>query len=132
MSFLLAQEYVAGDKVGVVGFCMGGGLTLNTALTSEDVGAAVVFYGQPLKREQAANVQAPILGFYGSADQGIPLPAVRIMADALTESDIQNEIHVYEGVQHAFFNDTRQSYNDEAATDAWSKTLAWFREHLAG
>lgn len=131
ISYLLDQGFVAGEKVGIVGFCMGGGLALQTGLVSDDLGAVVAFYGSPLKPEQASAVKAPVLGLYGSADQGIPVDAVNAMGEALTAAGIENEINVYDGAQHAFFNDTRAaSYNAEAAADAWEKTLAWFSSHL--
>lgn len=131
ISYLLDQEFVAADKVGIVGFCMGGGLALQTGLASDNLGAVVAFYGSPLKPEQAGAVKAPVLGLYGSADQGIPVDAVNAMGEALTAAGIENEINVYDGAQHAFFNDTRAaSYNAEAAADAWEKTLAWFSSHL--
>lgn len=131
ITYLLDQEFVAGDKAGIVGFCMGGGLTLQTALASDDLGAAVAFYGSPLTPEDAANVKAPILGLYGAADQGIPVDAVNAMGEALQAAGIESEVHIYEGAQHAFFNETRAaSYSAEAAADAWEKTLAWFGSHL--
>lgn len=133
ISFLLDQEYVAGEQAGVVGFCMGGGLALQTALVEEEqLGAAVAFYGSPLTPEQAAEVNAPVLGLYGAEDSGIPVDSVRAMEEAFDAAGIENEVVVYEGAQHAFFNDTRaSSYNAEASADAWDKTLAWFRQHLA-
>ena len=109
IDFLQAQGYVAGPKVGVVGFCLGGGLVLQTALVEEDMGAGVVFYGRPLEPEQAAQVKAPILGLFGAEDQGIPVDAVQAMHAAFDEAGITNEMHVYEGAPHAFLNDTRAS-----------------------
>ena len=128
--FLQGQAYVAGPKVGIVGFCMGGGLVLQTALREDDLAAGVVFYGRPLSPEEAGQVKAPILGLFGAADQGIPVAAAEAMHAGFDRAGIENEIHVYEGAQHAFFNDTRASYNAEAAADAWTRTLAWFRDHL--
>ena len=129
IAFLQEQEdYVAGPKVGVVGFCMGGGLALQTGLAEEDLGAVVAFYGQPLKSDQVAQVKAPILGLYGAADQGIPVADVEAMGAALEEAGIENEIQVYEGAGHAFFNDTAPSYNADAAADAWPRTLEWFHK----
>lgn len=130
---LLARDEVEGDDVRVVGFCMGGGLALMTALADAGVGkvgAAVPFYGQPLSPEQAAQVQAPILGLYGADDGGIPVAAVQAMQDALTAAGVDNEFQIYAGAPHAFFNDTRASYRPEAAADAWARMLAWFEEYL--
>lgn len=130
IDFLLQQDFVRGDKAGIVGFCMGGRLVLMTALTSDRLGAAVAFYGSPLTPEQVPQVKAPILGLYGSQDGGIPVANVRAMEQALEEAGIEHEIVIYEGAGHAFFNDTRASYHPEAAADAWQRTLAWFAAHL--
>ncbi len=131
VAFLLEQPYVAGPRAGIVGFCMGGRLVLMTARVEEKLGAAVPFYGSPLKPEEAAEVKAPVLGLYGANDQGIPVDAVRAMEEALTQAGIENEFHIYEGAGHAFFNDTGASYNLEAAQDAWMRTLDWLRRHLS-
>ncbi|MBE7471678.1 MAG: dienelactone hydrolase family protein [Anaerolineales bacterium] len=131
IDFLQEQSYVAGPKVGVIGFCMGGGLALQTALAEADLGAAVAFYGRPLSPDQAGQVKAPVLGLYGATDQGIPVADVEAMGNALKEAGVESEIQVYEGAGHAFFNDTAPSYNAEAAKDAWPRTLEWFRKHLS-
>lgn len=132
IDFLLQQEYVSGDNAGIVGFCMGGRLVLMTAIESENLGAAVAFYGSPLEPAQAADVKAPLLGLYGSEDGGIPVDAVNTMGDALADAGIEHEIHIYDGAQHAFFNDTRESsYAPDAAADAWERTLTWFSTHLS-
>ncbi|HRV95423.1 MAG TPA: dienelactone hydrolase family protein [Anaerolineae bacterium] len=130
IAYLQKQDYVSGDKVGVVGYCMGGGLVLRTALASDDVGAGVVYYGSPLDPAEAGEVKAPILTFVGTEDN-IPVDAIEAMHAAFTEAGIKNEYEVYDGAQHAFFNDTRESYNEQAATDAWPRTLAWFHENLS-
>lgn len=135
IDFLQSQSYVAGQqsaKVGIVGYCMGGGLVLQTARVEEDLGAAVAYYGSPLTPSAAQEVQAPVLGLYGAEDTGISVEAVRKMEAALDEAGITNEFHIYEGAGHAFFNDTRSSYDSEAAADAWPRTLEWFRTYLNG
>ncbi len=129
-SFLQAQTYVAGEQVGVVGFCMGGGLALETGRVSETVGAVAAFYGRPLEPPQASEIQVPVLGLYGAEDGGIPVTDVEAMEAALNDAGIANEFHIYDGAGHAFFNDTRESYRPEAAEDAWQRTLTWFNEHL--
>src|SRR5690606_33974359 len=92
IGFLLAQEYVAGEKVGIVGFCMGGRLVLHTARVEEKLGAAVPFYGTPLTPREAAEVKAPILGHYGEEDAGIPVANVRAMEEALKRAGVETEI----------------------------------------
>jgi carboxymethylenebutenolidase len=130
ISYLLDREDVAGDEAGIVGFCMGGGLVLQTVAANDNVGAAVAFYGRTLEAAQATQVNAPVLGLYGSEDSGIPVENVRAMEDAFQEAGVEHEIHIYDGAGHAFFNDTRQSYDTDAAEDAWTRTLDWFRSHL--
>jgi carboxymethylenebutenolidase len=128
IAYLKSRPFVDG-KVGVVGFCMGGGLVLQTAANSDVADAAVVFYGQPLSPAQAREVSAPVLSLLGSADS-IPVSGLEAMHAAFDEAGIENAYQIYEGAQHAFFNDTRPSYDAEAAADAWTRTLEWFRTHL--
>jgi carboxymethylenebutenolidase len=130
IDFLQSRDDVAGPRVGLVGFCMGGRLVLQTARIEPDLGAAASFYGTPLNAQEAAEVKAPILGLYGTLDASNPLDKVRAMEKALNAAGIENQIQIYEGAPHAFFNDTRDSYRPEAAADAWQRTLAWFRSHL--
>ena len=132
IDFLLQQQGVAGPKVGLTGFCMGGRLVLMTALVDDRLGAAVPWYGGPLTAEQAGQVKAPILGLYGEQDGGIPVASVREMQQGLDEAGIASEMVIYPGAQHAFFNDTRPSYHPQAAADAWQRVLAWFRKYLVG
>lgn len=130
MAFLREQEYVSNPQIAAIGYCMGGGLALQTALAEEQMATAVPYYGRPLDPEQAQNAKAPVLGFYGAEDQGIPVDEVEAMFAAFDEAGIESELHVYDGAGHAFFNDTRESYNEQAATDAWQRTLDWFGEKL--
>jgi carboxymethylenebutenolidase len=130
IAYLKQQPFVAGPKVGVVGFCMGGGLVLQTAVVEDNMGAGVAFYGRPLSADEAKKVKAPLLGLYGAQDNSIPVDGVKTMQAALTEAGTENDFHIYEGAQHAFFNNTRESYNAQAAADAWPRTLEWFRQHL--
>ncbi len=124
VDYLLAQDYVSGDKAGIVGFCMGGRLVLQTSLVAENLNVAIPFYGSPLTAQEAPQVKCPILGLYGADDGGIPVAGVRAMGDALTAAGIQNELIIYDGAPHSFFNDTRPSYRPDAAADAWERVLA--------
>ncbi len=130
IDYLQAQSYVSPNKVGTVGFCMGGWLSLQTAVDEADVSASVAFYGRPLTAEEAGTIQAAVMGSYGSLDGGIPVANVEAMQTALTGAGVENDIKIYDGANHAFFNDTRPSYHEEASKDAWERTLGWFRKHL--
>ncbi len=131
VAFLQEQSFVTGPKIGIVGFCMGGRLALQTARVEEGLGATVAFYGTPLSADEARDVKAPLLGLYGDADQGIPVSQVKTMEVALESAGITHEMVIYEGAPHAFLNDTRPSYHPEAASDAWAKMVAWFQTHLS-
>jgi carboxymethylenebutenolidase len=132
--YLKNLDRVEPKKVGVVGWCMGGGLSLSTAAHHADlIGAAIAFYGRPLSAGDTAKLQVPVLGLYAEHDHGIPVAAVKAFEDELKAQHIQHEIHIYAGADHAFFNDSRPHiYKPEAAADAWQKTLAWFRQYLTG
>ena len=130
--YLEKLDNVAPQKIGTVGWCMGGGLSLSTAAHHGDlIGATVAFYGRPLTASDTAKLQVPVLGLYAEHDHGIPVAAVQAFEAELKTHHIQHEIHLYPGTEHAFFNDSRPHiYNTAAAQDAWQKTLAWFRQHL--
>jgi carboxymethylenebutenolidase len=126
------DQDAAPRKVGVVGWCLGGGLALSTAAHHADlIGAAVAFYGRPLTASDAARLKVPVLGLYAEHDHGIPVEAVRAFEAEMEQQAVPHEVHIYPGTSHAFFNDTRpQIYAAAAAQDAWQKTLAWFRQYL--
>jgi carboxymethylenebutenolidase len=130
--YLKKLSNVAPQKIGVVGWCMGGGLSLSTAAHHADlIGAAVVFYGRPLTASDTAKLQVPVLGLYAEHDHGIPVEAVMAFEAEMQKQGVPHDVHVYLGTSHAFFNDTRpQIYQAEAAQDAWQKALAWFRKYL--
>ena len=129
MAYLRAQDF-ASDQVGIVGFCMGGGLVLQTAAADNTVSAVIPFYGQPVTAADAQQISAPVLSFLGTRD-GISASAYETMHEAIEANGIPNHFQLYEGAQHAFFNDTRASYAPEAAGDAWMRTLTWFDEYLS-
>lgn len=131
IGYLQNLEAVSSERIGVVGWCMGGSLTIYTAASSSDVKAAVVYYGSPRDLEMVKDIQAPLLGLYGEEDQGIPVERVREFERTLSEHGIPHEIVIYPGAGHAFFNDSRPDhYNEQASQHAWMRTLEWFRKHL--
>ena len=132
INFLLAHPSVNSTKVGTVGFCMGGVLSLYAAAANEQVGACVVFYGiHPKVEPDLPNLQAPVLGIYAECDDSVPPTAVHALEEKLKSLGKDVRVHIYPGTDHAFFNDTRpEVYDAEAAADAWRRTIAFFRRHL--
>jgi carboxymethylenebutenolidase len=119
-------------KVGCVGYCMGGGLTLATAIRpTSSVDAVHVYYGGGMpSAEQIATIKVPVLGSYGGADEGIPADQVDMLRATLKESGVPNDIKLYPGAEHSFFNDTRPAYNEDAAMNSWMKSVEWFEQYL--
>jgi len=134
IQFLLAQEATTGNKVGTVGFCMGGALSLYAASKNPQVGACVVFYGiHPNVKPDLPNLQAPVLGIYAERDSFVPPASVHELERQLKGLGKSAEMHIYPGVDHAFFNDERPDvYNAAAAEDAWQRVTRFFSEHLKG
>ncbi|HKY05533.1 MAG TPA: dienelactone hydrolase family protein [Blastocatellia bacterium] len=132
IQYLLAHEATDGDKVGTIGFCMGGALSLYAASKNSQVGACVVFYGiHPNVKPDLANLQAPVLGIYAEKDQFVPPESVRELEGRLKEHGKSAEMHIYPETDHAFFNDQRPDvYDEAAATDAWRRVLDFFAAHL--
>ena len=130
--YLLGHKAVEGGRVGTVGFCMGGVLSLYAASKNEQVGACVVFYGiHPKVEPDFGNLRAPVLGLYAEKDQFVPPEAVRALEEKMSEHGKSIETHIYPGTDHAFFNDTRpEVYDADAAADAWRRTIEFFRKHL--
>jgi carboxymethylenebutenolidase len=133
VSYLLGEGGALGDKVGVVGFCMGGMLALYAGTVAPDqVGAIADFYGgHPNVRPDFSKLQAPVLGIFAESDDFVSPEAVRALDEALTAARKDHEFHTYPDADHAFFNDERpEVYKPDAAADAWRRTLRFFQQHL--
>lgn len=131
--FLANMNVVEPKMIGVLGWCMGGGLALSAAAEDGDFGGVVSFYGRPLSADDTARLHIPVLALYAEHDHSITADDVEAFDSALAENGVPHQVHTYAGTQHAFFNDTRPGiYNPVAAADAWRRTLAWFRLHLSG
>lgn len=130
--YLLAQSSVSSQRVGTVGFCMGGQLALATGCGNPEIGAVVDFYGvHPNVTLDFSGLRAPVLGLFGENDGFVTPEVARKLEHDLREAGREADFHIYPGVDHAFFNETRADvYNEEAATDAWDRTLAFFAQHL--
>lgn len=133
IGWLRAQPRTAKSRVGTLGFCMGGGLSLALALASDQVDAAVMFYGTPdTDPADLANLRAPLMAHFGAEDEGITAERVQEFRNALGKAGKKAEIFTYAGAGHAFMNDTRPSYSPDAAKLAWARTLAFLQKHLKG
>ncbi len=120
-------------KVGSVGWCFGGGWSLRTAvMLGDELDAAVIYYGRVVTDDTLATVGAPVLGHFGSEDQGIPIDGVRAFEARMQDLAKEATIHVYEGANHAFANPSGTRYDAEAAELAWNRTLEFFAAHLGG
>lgn len=121
-------------KIGVIGWCFGGGWSLATALLLPDkIDAAVIYYGH-LETDKAklGELRMPVLAFFGGKDKSLPVATVRQFETAMKELGKPVEVHVYDDADHAFANPSGGNYKPEAAQDAWQRTTAFFAQHLKG
>ena len=127
--YLQDQPFAQADRVGMVGFCFGGGVTWLMATRMPELRAAVPFYGPHPPVEDVPNIQAAVLAIYGERDQRINqgIPAIE---EAMQQNNKIYEKVIYPDADHAFHNDTGPRYNPEAARDAWRRTLDWFDSYL--
>lgn len=127
----LASHEAGNGKVGAVGFCWGGGTVNDLAVASPDLRAAVAYYGRQPKAEDVEKIQAAVLLHYAGLDERINA-GIDAYRAALESAGKTFEVHVYDGVNHAFNNDTSAARYDKAAADlAWGRTVAFFKEKLA-
>jgi carboxymethylenebutenolidase len=126
--FLKARPECTG-RVGAVGFCWGGGIVNFLATRLPDLGAGVPFYGSAAPTDEVPKIKAPLLVQYAGADERINAgwPAFET---ALKAAKVPYTMHMYEGAQHGFNNDTTPRYDEKSATLAWQRTIAFFNKHL--
>jgi carboxymethylenebutenolidase len=118
------------NRLGVIGYCWGGGNSLLFATRSRDLQAAVVYYGpNPSNIDEVANITAPVLGIYGQDDTRITVN-VLALDTAIKKYAKSFEYKIYPGAAHAFFNDTGTRYHPESASDSWKVTLAFLQKYL--
>ena len=125
---LQRQNYVKGDRLGITGFCMGGGLAYQLSTMHPFV--SVPFYGaNPKPLESVENISGPVLAFYAGEDERVNA-GIPSLVEAMVKYKRAFQMKVYKGAQHSFFNETRPVYNKEAAEDAWESAVAFFNKHL--
>jgi carboxymethylenebutenolidase len=133
IAWLRAQPRTAKSRIGCIGFCMGGSLSLGFALENRDIAAAVMFYGPPeTDPAKLANLRVPLQGHFGATDDGIPGESVKAFESALAKAGKKTEIYVYAGAGHAFMHEGRPSYRPDAARQAWARTLGFLQKYLKG
>ena len=125
------ERRVPNAKVAAVGFCFGGGMTWQLLNAGEArLAAAAPFYGPAPENPDFSKAKAAVLAIYGALDARVN--ATRPTAEAaLKKAGLTYKILVFEGADHAFFNDTGQRYNAKAAAEAWGEVLAWFNQYLS-
>jgi carboxymethylenebutenolidase len=118
-------------KVGVIGFCMGGSLTLALAGNNNEIGAAVPFYGKVPDDNVLQSLNAPVMYIYAGKDQWITRQEVGRLDQFLKKSGKTGEVMRYTNANHAFFNDTRpEVYKADDAKDAWNRAVGFLKKHL--
>lgn len=129
VDFLLKDDGTT-DKVGITGFCYGGGVSHAAAVAYPQLAAAVPFYGRQAKPEDVVRIKAPLLIHFAETDPGVNATWPAYEA-ALKAAGTTYEAHIYPGTNHGFHNDSTPRYDKAAADLAWDRTIAWFKRYLA-
>lgn len=127
--YLQTLDFVDGERMGMIGFCFGGGITWRVATALPSLDAAVPFYGPAPDLSQVPNIEAAVLGVYAEMDERIN-GGIADLEAALDAAGTTYQMNIYPGVNHAFHNDTGERYVEEQATQAWTDALAWFNEYV--
>lgn len=128
IDWLQQRPEVDANRVGAIGFCMGGGYALALACVESDLRASSAFYCTNPRPISALKRACPIVGSYPEDDWSAR--SGRKLDDALDRYKVPHDVKIYPGVGHSFFNDTLDGHHPEAAADSWQRTLAFFGEHL--
>jgi carboxymethylenebutenolidase len=127
-------EKKGAQKLGVIGWCFGGGWSLGTTLLMPDkIDATAIYYGHlETDPKKLSVIKNPVLGAFGAEDKSIPVDTVRQFESVLKKQGTPVDIKIYEGAGHAFANSSGGNYRAEAAKDAWQRTTAFFAKNLKG
>lgn len=131
VNWLKTLDYVAPNRIGVMGFCAGGGNVMNLAVATKDLAAAVAYYpgSLPATQDIADKLSTPLLINLGQNDTAVTNRVAGVLPTLLSGNK-RWALHVYEGARHAFHNDTGAAYDGAAACDAWGQTLGFFNKFL--
>jgi carboxymethylenebutenolidase len=126
------DQFALAPKIATLGWCLGGGWSLEAALDlGEEVDAAVMFYGRVINdNDLLAALEAPLLGLFAAADESIPVSDVQQFRSRLRELGKDAQVLIYSDVRHAFANPSGTAYNQSAAEEAWAETLGFLDERL--
>ena len=133
VKYLSSLPNVNPEKIVSLGWCFGGGQSLQLALNSQDhpLAATIIYYGRLLTDNASlAKIKWPVLGIFGDQDKSISVDSVKAFEMALNSNGIPNEIYIYKGVGHAFANPSGENYAPKETQDAWQKTLAFLEKHV--
>jgi len=129
---LRSSQYTT-RQVASLGWCFGGGWSLQLSLSDADLNSTVIYYGTlTTEEEQLRDIDAPVLGIFGSEDQVVGPQNVEEFDRTLDEIGVENEVHVYDGAEHAFANPSGESFRPNATRDAWDRTLGFLDSTLKG
>ena len=136
VKYLSSLPNVDNAKIVSLGWCFGGGQSLQLALNSKEhpLAATILYYGTPLITDKSSlsSIKWPLLGIFGNKDQSIPLDEINQFRISLNQSGVKNEILVYNGVGHAFANPSGVNYAPKETEDAWEKTLSFLKKYVVG
>jgi len=134
VKYLSLVSNVDSTKITSLGWCFGGGQSLQLALNSQEhpLAATILYYGTPLvtDKQSLSKIKWPVLGIFGDKDEAIPMGEVNQFRTSLNQSGITNEIHIYNGVGHAFANPSGDNYAPKETADAWQKTLSFLKKYV--
>ena len=134
VKYLSLASNVDSTKIASLGWCFGGGQSLQLALNSQEhpLAATILYYGTPLvtDKQSLSKIKWPVLGIFGDKDEAIPMGEVNQFRTSLNQSGITNEIHIYNGVGHAFANPSGDNYAPKETADAWQKTLSFLKKYV--
>ncbi|HSE99547.1 MAG TPA: dienelactone hydrolase family protein [Nitrososphaeraceae archaeon] len=132
--YLASLENVNSSKIASLGWCFGGGQSLQLALNTEPdypLAATIIYYGNLVSdQESISKIKWPVLGIFGDQDQSISVNDVKNFEKILTSTGVPNEIYIYEGVGHAFANPSGDNYAPKETADAWQKTLDFLNKYI--
>lgn len=135
VKYVSSLPIVDKSKIASIGWCFGGGQSLQLALNSQDqpLAATILYYGTPLviEKSELSKIKWPVLGIFGDKDQAIPLKQINQFKAALDQIGITNEIHIYPGIGHAFANPSGDNYAPKETQDAWEKTLSFLKRYVS-